>query len=714
MRKILFLMISGLGAWPHLGYPADVLPEVVVRTTAEEPTLTVPSPTQALRTLREVAGGTNFIAAEEYREGRASTLRDILDFQPGVIAQPRFGAEEARISIRGSGVQRTFHGRGIRILQDGMSFGEADGGFDMQSVEPLAYQYVEVFRGANALRYGAATLGGAINFVTYTGHDAALAQVRGMAGSWDTWQGQVSSGAVAGPLDYYVSLTHNSTGGFRDYSQQNNQRLVGNLGWRISDQVETRMFFNFAQSDSELPGSLTKAQMKANPRQAAAANKLRIDKRDFDYVRVGNKTAIRIWEGLLETSLFWAYKDLDHPIFNILTPTFATGPGTIDLVTNNIGGEVRWTGEHRLLNRRNQLVVGFSPSGSWGLDNRFENLNGTEARGRKFAEGTERSLNLEAYLQNELWLTETFAVVPGFQFSYAERNFEDRFLADGDASRDQSYTGYNPKLGFLWDATPKVRFFGNVSRSFEPPSFGEIKSFAASAGPPVFPNRLPRIISQDLKAQSATTIEVGSRGAWDRLEWDATFYHAWVDNELLSLNDANGNPLGTINASPTLHTGLELGLKTRLWDGLLARGEALDERDRIELRQVYTWSRFTFANSPVYGSNQLAGLPEHLYRAEVLYRHPCGFYVGPNVEWVATRTPVDHANTYFADPFAIMGAKIGYESRRGFSMFVEGRNLLDTIYAPTTGVIANAGGKDTAQFLPGDGFALYGGFEWKY
>ncbi|MFQ3670274.1 MAG: TonB-dependent receptor [Verrucomicrobiia bacterium] len=692
---------------------ADRLPVVVVRSTPET-SLTVASPDQALRTLRDVAGATNFIAADEFRQGRASTLRDVLDFQPGVIVQPRFGAEEARLSIRGSGIQRTFHGRGIKLLQDGLAFGEADGGFDMQAIEPLAYRYVEVFRGANALRYGAATLGGAINFVTFTGHDASLAQVRGMAGSWDTWQGQISSGAVAGPFDYYVSLTHNSTGGYRDFSQQNNQRLAANTGWRISEQLETRMFVFFAQSDSELPGALTKAQMKTNPRQAAAANKRRIDKRDFDYVRIGNKTTAQIGDSLLESTLYWAYKDLDHPIFNILTPTFATGPGTIDLVSNNLGGELRWTTEHQLLDRRNQLVLGVNPSGSWAEDTRFENLMTTEARGRKFAEGTERSLNLELYLENQLWITETFALVPGFQFAYAERNFQDRFLADGDASRDQSYTGYNPKLGFLWDATPNVRFFGNLSRSFEPPSFGEIKTFVASAGPPQFPNRLPRIITQSLKAQSATTLEVGSRGSWDRLEWDTAFYHAWIDNELLSLNDANGNPLGTINASPTLHTGLELGLRTRLGDGLLARGETLNDRDRIELRQIYNWSRFTFAHDPVYGSNQLAGIPEHLYRAEILYRHPWGLYLGPNVEWSATRFPVDHANTFFADSFAILGAKVGYESPRGFSLFIEGRNLLDATYSPTTGIVANAGGADTAQFLPGDGFALYGGFEWRY
>ena len=73
----------------------------------------------AKRRLDERAGATSVVDAEGYRDGRVSTLADALGYAPGVFIQPRFGAEEARLSIRGSGLQRTFHGRGIQLLQDG-------------------------------------------------------------------------------------------------------------------------------------------------------------------------------------------------------------------------------------------------------------------------------------------------------------------------------------------------------------------------------------------------------------------------------------------------------------------------------------------------------------------------------------------------------------------------------------------------------------------
>jgi iron complex outermembrane receptor protein len=129
---------------------------------------------------------------------------------------------------------------------------------------------------------------------------------------------------------------------------------------------------------------------------------------------------------------------------------------------------------------------------------------------------------------------------------------------------------------------------------------------------------------------------------------------------------------------------------------------------------VYLWSDFRFDGDRDFGDNRLAGLPEHYYRAELMYEHPSGFYAGPNVEWVPKRYNVDFAETLFADPYALLGFKIGFRCQRGFSVFVEARNLTDETYAATTGVIARATDFNRAQFLPGDGRSFFGGVEWKW
>ena len=133
----------------------------------------------------------------------------------------------------------------------------------------------------------------------------------------------------------------------------------------------------------------------------------------------------------------------------------------------------------------------------------------------------------------------------------------------------------------------------------------------------------------------------------------------------------------------------------------------------MAFRQVYNWSHFVFDGDPVYGDNTLAGVPEHFLRTEVLFERG-GFYGGPNAESAPHKYPVDHANTLFADPYTIFGLKLGYRAESGLGGFVEGRNLTDETYAATTGVIPDARGRDSAQFLPGDGASVYAGLEYRW
>ena len=78
-------------------------------------------------------------------------------------------------------------------------------------------------------------------------------------------------------------------------------------------------------------------------------------------------------------------------------------------------------------------------------------------------------------------------------------------------------------------------------------------------------------------------------------------------------------------------------------------------RDRLTFSQTYTLNDFHFDGDSVYGQNRIAGVPIHLYEAELLYVTPTGFYAGPNVQWNVTRYPADQANTLFADSYALLG-----------------------------------------------------------
>ncbi len=651
------------------------LPEVIVRSgRVSSGTLTQPGIDEARQRATRVPGGTDVIDAESYMKGSAVTPADALGYSPGVFAQSRIpGAEESRLSIRGSGLQRTFHGRGLRVMQDGVPLNLADGSFDFQAMEPLAAQYIEVYRGANALQFGAATLGGAINYVSPTGHDAAPLQLRGEIGSYGYVRSQASAAGVKDDTDYYVSVSQFAQQGYQQQSEQDNQRLFVNVGRRLNHQLETRFFLLYALTDSELPGNLTKAEINSNPRLANPANVAANHHRDFNLLRVSNKTTYAFDDQQrIEFGVYYAYKALWHPIFQVL-----------DVNSNDFGFDARYINESTFSGRRNIFTIGFSPSRGVATDDRYVNVSGTA--GVRTAQSEQTAVNFDVYAENQHYLAERWVLVLGAQAARSTRNYEDRFFGDGiNNSFDVTYSQVSPKLGLRYEITPDIQIYGNLSRSFEPPSFGEL-----AGGPTI----------TQVRKQSASTLEIGSRGRIAENFWDLGFYRARVKDELLSLNSATGAPLGTVNAPDTLHQGIELGLSGTFFKA-------------IEARAAYFWNDFRFDGHPVYGNNDLPGLPKQFLRAEALYKTG-GFYAGPSVEWSPQDYAVDMANSWYADDYAVLGFKIGQRIGKGVSWFVDGRNLTDRRYAATTGVIANAGGVDSRQFNPGLGRSVFAGLEWK-
>lgn len=67
---------------------------------------------EARARLARTPGAVSVVAAETYENRNVQGLYDILRDAPGVLAQKRFG-EEARLSIRGSGISQGYHQRGV-------------------------------------------------------------------------------------------------------------------------------------------------------------------------------------------------------------------------------------------------------------------------------------------------------------------------------------------------------------------------------------------------------------------------------------------------------------------------------------------------------------------------------------------------------------------------------------------------------------------------
>lgn len=639
---------------------------------------------QAKEKVRKVPGSVAVVDAETFDETRAVSTKDMLEFTPGVLAQQKVN-EEGRLAIRGSGLSRNFHLRGIGLYQDGIPINLADGSADFQDVDPLALRYVEVLKGANAMPLGTATMGGAINYVTPTGYDASPFSLRGELGSFGYRREQISSGDAVDGTDYFFSLTDQHSDGFRQQSTADNLRFNSNIGRKLNDALETRFYFAYADVNQELPGNLTKAQMRNNPRRANATNAAQNYQRDFELYRIANKTSWR-GDGMeVNGGVYTQHKNLYHPIFQIVDQQSAT---------YGVFGDVAFDGA--VAGKQNRVTVATHLSQGDTDAKRFTNLAGDY--GPLQADASERAKNATLYVENRTQLSPDVSVLAGNQFLYANRDFHDRFMGNGDQSAQRDYYGLSPRIGAIWDVDARTQLFTNLSRAYEAPIISEltqqVPGFAGFA---------------DLDAQKSDTLEIGSRGAYGRWQWDASIYRSWVKDELMMYNIAP-NTSRVLNADRTIHQGLELGLDGELIQGVfLACG-----CDSLRLRLGYTYSDFHFDGDALYGDNQLPGAPEHYLRAELRYQHRDGWYIAPNVEAIPDGYPVDMANSLYTSGYALAGLRAGMDVTDKVELYLDARNLLDKTYAATADVITAPTAMNQAVFAPGDGRALYAGLRYRF
>jgi iron complex outermembrane receptor protein len=687
------------------------------------------------------------ISEKEIVESRQLNLNDVLQFAPGVRFQTRFGADEGQFQIRGTSLRNNFHHRGINILINGIFFGDADGFSDFESIELQAYQRIEVYKGANALRYGANTIGGAINFVPRTGYNASMLQMRAMGGSFGLYMGQVSSGKVSQPFkigqmnatsDYYISASGNHQDGYQDNSQQGRQRINANFGLQLGNHQEVRAYFLQANVSERIPGSLTNAQLFQNPQQAGGQSgaagpatgnffACSLNNQACKYGRYYNLQRIGVayrnefaTNQTFEVIPYYQYQYLDHPIFQ-----------TIRQDNSNVGGELRYLNVNEIFGRKNTLVVGQQVRYGNQHQTRFVNINGSI--GAITQNAYLRTTYFGTYAENQFDATDDFTLVVGGRWDYSGRqgnvqNFSPvggfpfpQTLPSALANTRQPlahFDAINPKLGFVYRTSPTSQLYFNASRAYEAPLNLELLSSVNADGS-------PNTGFLNLDAQRAWQFELGHRGTSPdkRFTWDVTAYDLEMQKEILASNiTASGQNNGTFqNANGTRHTGVEAGGAMVLTKGLFATGGGAKD-DSLQTRVAYTWSRFKFTDDVRGGGvggpnvliakdgNTVPGAPEHNLNMELRYDHPSGWWIAPNFEWSLSGFYTDNLNTVKNPSYFVLHLKSGWNVTKNLTFFAEGRNLTDKTYAGA--VVVNDQLNRFAN--PGQGVSGFAGIEWRY
>jgi iron complex outermembrane recepter protein len=639
-------------------------------------TLTVPSNLEAAKIIQRTPGGAAVVDSKAFENDFSQNFEDTLSFVPGVYATKRF-AEEVRISIRGSGIERNFHQKGLAALQDGVPFNSADSSGDFQEIDNLTLQRIEVYKGGNAMQFGGTSIGGSINMISKTGQSHPGHQLRLEMGSFDTYRGNIQSGFEFDRGDLFLSITGLKSNGFRVHSDQESYKFNSNLGIKLSETAETRFYFTANKIELELPGTVTRSVALNTPENSRTSVSTNDEHRDIASYRFSNKTTFDLGEGKkLDVGAFITDKSLFHPITSFV--------GVIDQDSNNYGVFAQGSGNYKIGQFKNTFRMGVTTHAGMTDAKVFANIGGR--RGALTSDTEQSAYNVVVYGENQFIVTQKLALIAGGQFVWSHRDVFDELTPS--ATDSDSYHSFNPRAGILYQQSKMVQFFTNVTKSFEPPDFSDLTQGGASG-----------FVSLD--AQEAWTFEVGTRGQHGIVDWDLIYYHTWLNNEILKFTVGGGIPSTGFNAEDTIHQGVEAGFGVVLAQNLVSSG------DRLKLNNVYTYSDFHFEADNQFEDNTIPGVPPHVFRSELRYDHRDDWFVALNMDYVS-EADVDFNNTFNAPSYTLMGFGAGYEVAKNISTYVTGRNLFDTEYISnfSTAVTATP---TSNLFYAGDGRSFFGG-----
>lgn len=666
------------------------------RTLVQSPTELTPivvTANRELQSLTDVAASISVADSNAIQSGRTAGLNEILRYEPGIQATSRFGLDDVKLSIRGSGMRANFGVRGVAVILDGVPVTEPDGQTRLDIIELASARQVEVVRGPVSALYGGSASGGAVNIISREAAESRGVTAKAQTGSFGFQKYDGGFGlALNDRGGALLRGAYTRSDGFREHNQQKVTRFNLKSDYRFGPRTQLALEGNTSDMDIKLPGSLTLGEFDADPNQAdpgkVRQDWARLDKR----WRAGARLTQDLHLGTdiqTHTYLFGGQRDLDHPIFQVIVQ---------DLDRIQAGHRSRIP----LASGRNPIrgTIGFDYDQMTGNDQRYVNQGGN--RGPLLADADIRLPNLGVYGQVEAWLGQRWQLTAGVRYDEVTYDITDKL--DPTQSAKTNFGEFSPKGTLSYRANESTSIYGSVARGFEPPTLAEM-----TASPD--PNET---FNTDLDPQRLTNYELGFKTLLaSRVLLNGAGFYTDITGEFIARSvSVGGAPPTTVfeNAGTSRHLGVELGATALVTDWL-------------DVTASYTWSdfeltEFTGTTTAPDGSqvptdfsgNRLPGVPQHRLGGEVRFRPLTGLTAGIGAEW-QSRVFVDNANTeegvlwvrgfgpnpsvnpvpFSAVPsFGLVNVNLMYRWR-GATAFLSVENVFDKVYVGNVSINAADG-----------------------
>ncbi len=611
---------------------------------------------------RDLPVGITLITADDIRNSASSNLGDILAQYGLLQIRDLAGTQNPQLDLRGFGITGD---QNTLVLLDGLRLSENELVSAQLSSIPLeSIERIEIVRGGGAVFYGGGASGGTINIITRRGEPGETrARALERYGSFRTKEARAGLERQGETLGGAFAVTAEDTDGYRRNSLYRQTSFAGRLD-AVSGSDRAYLKLGADEQRQRLPGSLTEAEIQADPRQTKTPDDW--SEREGAHVTLGGVEQL----GAHQVSADLGFRQKHAKAF------FAAFGGFFTDVEASV-----WSFAPRgkfvfdALGRKHDLILG-ADFDSWDYESRSASSPATV--GAPFSHRVGEQQNSALYGQTNLWIAPTTRVVLGGRSQRVESHLAEQVFPTDDRRAVDHLTAYEAAVrhafGAGWSAYTKY------GKSFRVATFDENACF--------FPPCAPAL----LKPQTALGGELGVEVERSGVRARVSAYQIDLEDEIYF------SPLtfSNINLQPTRRRGMELETQWRA-------APTLDLRAALALLDA----RF---RSGVYGGVDVSGkkvplVPETLATAGLSWSYATRSRFNFNLRYVGRqRFDNDQANTFPRQQpdYTLADLKLEHGFER-WDLAFEVRNLFDRKYFS----YGTATGPTSFSALPAPGRAAY-------
>ncbi|WP_043238490.1 TonB-dependent receptor family protein [Stutzerimonas azotifigens] len=649
---------------------------------AQEPVVVEPLIITAPRTSSgwlQTPAAVGAVEAADVQGEQRLTLDRLLAPVPGVLTQDRYNfAQGMRLSIRGFGARASFGTRGVRVLVDGVPLTMPDGQTELDGLDLGLVERLEVLRGPASTLYGNAA-GGVLLIETREPPAVPYALVDLSGGELGYRRAQVEAGASQGDLGALFAVSRTELDGYRAHNRAETLAVTGKLNWYASA-GQLGLTLNAIDNRTEDPGGLRIDEVRAD-RDRAAPNNLLFDGDES----VRQQRMALSWKGRAPgeddylVRAWYGRRDFANRL-----PFEDGGQAGFDRDFAGLG--TQYTHRAQWFGMAHQLTAGVDLEAQRDDRTRHDNLQGT--RGVRTGDQEEKVDSWALFVEDEIALSERWLATLGLRYDEVRIEVDDRFVTatDPDESGSRRLDDWNYSAGLSYRLDAHHRLYARVATSFETPTNNELANPAGGGFNP------------SLGPAQALNREVGLKGEWDDLRYEAVLYSVRVEDELVpfTLPDEPGRTYYR-NAGESRRDGVELSLDWRF-------------APRWALAAAYSYNDYRYVDyrldDEVFDDNALPGIARHALFTELQYEYD-GWYTRVNANAYG-RQYADDANQTRIGGYALYNLRVGKRlawAGQEIEPYLGIDNLTGRDYYDNIRINAAAG----RYFEPAPGRTLYAG-----